>query len=95
MEKGKLKMKVNYLFIYPLLLTIVFSIQGCTDPSTQLFDLYEQSEAFEEEMRDQEEDQLQERTPDELEEDYRFWSDIHEQLQQIDRDGRSMQQNFL
>lgn len=82
-------MSINHLFLYPLLLLVILSIQSCTDPGTQLFDLYEQSEAFEEEMRDQDEDRLSVRTPEELEEEYQFWTDIQGQLEQLDRDALS------
>jgi len=82
-------MSVNHLLLYPLLLLVVISIQGCTDPSTKLFDLYKESEAFEEEVRDRGDDRFYVQSPEELEEEYQFWTGIQEQLQQVNRDALS------
>lgn len=89
MEKEKPKMRVSHLLLYPLFLLVALSVQSCTDPGTQLFDLYEQSEEFEEEIRDQAEDRFSVRSPEELEEEYQFWSGIYEELEQLDRDALS------
>lgn len=75
--------------IYFALILFAISTQFCArDASSQLFDLYEQSEEFEEELREEDgDDELSARTLEEFEEEYNFWSDIHEKLQQIDREA--------
>jgi uncharacterized protein (DUF885 family) len=88
MKQSKTYFGMNRLGVYFLLIIFAFTTQFCArDASTQLFDLYEQSEEFEEELREEgDDDEFSVRTQEELEEEYEFWSGINEELEEIDRE---------
>ncbi len=91
MKNTKAYFRIDRLAVYFLLILFAFTTQFCVrDASTQLFELYEQSEEFEEEQREADgDDVFSARTLEDYEKEYNFWSGIHEELQQIDREALS------
>lgn len=91
MKKSKVTFWIKRSTFCSLLILVALLAQFCAqDPGARLFDLYEQSEEFEEKQReDAPDDRYNITTMEERQQEYEFLSGIHEQLEQMNRDALS------
>ncbi len=87
MKKSTLSVRINRTTTFLLLILFAISTQFCVrDSGSQLFDLYEQTEEYEDQQDEESDDnRFSIPTMEEREQEYEFYSGIYDQLQQIDR----------
>lgn len=90
MKNSKVKYWVNRAFFGSLLILFALSAQSCIqDAGSRLFELYEQGEEYEQKLRDGDDNTFSTATMEERKEEYEFWSNIHDQLKQLDQESLS------
>ena len=87
MKKSKSSLRFNRKTTFLLLILFAISTQFCVrDPGSQLFDLYEQTEEYEDQQDEESDDnRFSIPTMEERESQYEFYNGIYGELQKIDR----------